>query len=118
MDSNDGSGKDKGSVFPGKKKHVSTMVGKKMVEVGEKAVKSAVNAVKKHNEKSKIKFSQAKMDSNNGKSSGYQGTQSSKNKATVIPKEKEHVSTMVGKKIAEAFMKNKDKAKVSPANNN
>ncbi|PIN00679.1 hypothetical protein CDL12_26820 [Handroanthus impetiginosus] len=66
----------------------------------------------------KIKFSRAKMDPNNGKSSGYNVTQSSKKNATVIPKKKEHVSTKVGKKIAEvakdALKKNNDKAKVSP----
>ncbi|KAL0343576.1 UNVERIFIED_CONTAM: hypothetical protein Sangu_1245000 [Sesamum angustifolium] len=43
----------KGCVIPKEREHVSTMVGKKIAEVGEKAVKSAVNAVKNHNNKGK-----------------------------------------------------------------
>ncbi|KAG8378189.1 hypothetical protein BUALT_Bualt08G0112000 [Buddleja alternifolia] len=44
----------KGSVVPKDRKHVSTMVGEKIVEVGEKAVKSAVKAVKNHNKKGQV----------------------------------------------------------------
>ncbi|PIN16491.1 hypothetical protein CDL12_10857 [Handroanthus impetiginosus] len=57
MDSNNvesSSYEKKGSVLPKDREHVSTMVGKKIAEVGGKAVKSAVNAVKKHNDKGKV----------------------------------------------------------------
>lgn len=58
MNSNNGgsssSGGKKGSVVPKEKQHVSTMVGKKIAEMGEKAAKSAANAVKNHNNKGKV----------------------------------------------------------------
>ncbi|CAA2969672.1 Hypothetical predicted protein [Olea europaea subsp. europaea] len=50
-----------GSVYPKEKKHVSTMVGEKIVEEGKKmaearnkVVKSTVSAIKKHNNMGKM----------------------------------------------------------------
>ncbi|KZT75650.1 hypothetical protein F511_47325 [Dorcoceras hygrometricum] len=48
-----GSGK-KGGVIPRERDHVSTMVGKKIVEYGEKAAKSTAEAFKTHKNKNKI----------------------------------------------------------------
>lgn len=48
-----GSG-NKGSVIPKEKEHVSTKMGKQIAKYGEKAVASAVGAVKTHKNKGKI----------------------------------------------------------------
>ncbi|CAA2997220.1 Hypothetical predicted protein [Olea europaea subsp. europaea] len=42
-----------GSVFPTKRERVLTLVGRKIVKAGKKAVKSVFDAVKKHKDKRK-----------------------------------------------------------------
>ncbi|KAL2467786.1 O-acyltransferase [Forsythia ovata] len=107
-----------------------TEAGKK----AKKAVESAVDdAVKKHKNKGKINpdyynnvIALREMNSNRGEGGSSSATRSGKN-GSVFPKEKEHVSTMVGKKIAEvakkavesaidAVNKHNKKGKISPDN--